>query len=340
VRPEVPRDLETVCLKCLEKDPGRRYAGASELADDLGRFLEGRPVAALPLGTRERLARLAGRDGYQVLGEVGRGPRSTVYHALSGPLKQPVALKVFATGVCTRQEWEARLRRGAEVWAALAHPQVVPVHGAGWWDGAAYLAVEYVPQGSLATKLAGQGYPVRQALRLVEQLAEIVNYLHRQGVVHGNLKPSNVLLAADGIARVVDFRPTGGLFQAPLPADGPDPAGLGYLDPELVENPGAEPRPYTDVYGLGLILYELLTGRPAFAGATAREALEQVRAQEPIPPSQLNAEVPLVVEAVCLRCLRKDPWRRYRRAYDLLKRVRYLRDNPEGPAVPGAWQPR
>jgi serine/threonine protein kinase len=341
---DVPCDLETICLKCLEKEPGRRYASAGELADDLGRFLEGKPVAAVPLGELERLARLARRDGYQIVGEIGRGPRSIVYHALFEPLRQPVALKVFSTGTSTREEWEARLQRGAELWAALAHPHIVPVHRAGWWDGAAYLAVEYVPHGSLADKRAGQTPKGREgvgaALRLVEQLAEIVRYLHRQGVVHGNLKLSNVLLAADGIPRVVDFRLTGGLFQSPLPTDGPGLTGLGYLAPELISDPSAEPRPYTDIYGLGVILYELLTGRPPFAGATARETLEQVRTQDPIPPSRLNAGVTPHLEAFCLRCLRKDPWRRYYRAYDLLKRLRYFQDNPGDRATPDERWPK
>jgi serine/threonine protein kinase len=325
---DVPRDLETICLKCLEKEPGKRYASAGELADDLARFLEGTPIAAVPLDARERLARLAARDGYQIITEIGRGPRSTVYRALYGPLQQPVALKVFNAGTCNREEWEARLRRGTELWAALAHPQVVLVQRAGWWDGSPYLVVEHVPQGSLAARL-GRPASVREAIGLVEQLAEIVRYLHRQGVVHGNLKPSNVLLAADGIPRVVDLRPPGGLFQGPLPVGEASSAGVGYLAPELVEDPDAEPGPYTDIYGLGMILYELLTGRTPFAGPTARETLEQVCSQDPVPPSQLNSVVPPHLEAFCLRCLRKNPWQRYARAYDLVKRLRHLQDNPE-----------
>jgi serine/threonine protein kinase len=338
--PGVPADLETVCLKCLEKEPARRYASAQALADDLNRFLEGKPVAAVPLGATERLARLASADGYQLAGEIGRGPGSTVYRARAGALPQPVALKVFRAGLGARAEWEARLRQGAEAWAALAHPQIVPVQRAGWWDGAGYLAMEYVPHGSLAARLAGQPYPVREALRLVEQLAEIVRYLHRQGVVHGNLKPSNVLFAADGIPRVSDFRPAGGLFQGALRVDGPEPAGLGYVAPELVRDPAAEARPYTDLYGLGLILYELLTGRPPFAAATAAETLAQVAARDPVPPSRLGAAVTPQLEAVCLRCLRKDPWHRYARAHDLIKRLQYFQDHPAAPGEPGKQRPR
>jgi serine/threonine protein kinase len=339
LQPDVPPDLETVCLKCLEKEPGRRYASARELADELGRFLEGQPVAAVPLSAMERLARLAGRDGYQIVGEVGRGPRSVVYHARYDPLKQPVALKVFAAGTCTQEEWEARLRRGADLWTALAHPQVVSVHRAGWWDGAPYLALEYIPQGSLSAKLLGHPYPVREAVRLVEQLAEIVVYLHRQGVVHGNLKPSNVLLAADGIPRVADFLPTSGLFLGPLPADDRAPTGLAYLAPELVRDPGAEPRPNTDIYGLGTILYELLTGKPLFEAVTAREMLEEVRYRDPVPPSSFNPEVTPHLEKFCLRSLRKNPWRRYSRAYDLMMGLRRFLDSSEEQDVPGRRKP-
>lgn len=329
LQPEVPRDLEAICLKCLEKEVGQRYASAGELADDLDRFLNNRPVAAAPLGERERLNRLAKRDGYQIVAVIGDGPRSTVYHALEGPLKQPVALKVYREGVCTREEWDDWLRRAADLWASLAHPHIVPVRRVGWWDSAPWLTQDYVANGSLAGNLAGKRYPIRQALRLLEQLAEIVSYLHRQGAIHGNLKPANVLLAADDIPRVVDVHPPGSLLQHPRLTDDADPSGLGYTAPELLQNPGAEPRPYTDIYGLGTILYQLLTGRPPFAASTVREVTEQACFHDPVPPSRFNSKVTPQLEACCLRCLRKDPWRRYHRAYDLLRRLRSLQEEPE-----------
>jgi serine/threonine protein kinase len=251
-----------------------------------------------------------------------------------------VALKVFPETLCSRSEWENRLQQGADLWASLAHPQIVPVHRAGWLDGSPYLAYEFVPQGGLAAKLGGPLFPLRQAVRLVEQLAEIVGYLHRQGAVHGNLKPSNVLLAADGIPRIADFRLTGGLFQGPLPAADEEPAGIAYLTPEFVRDRSAEPRPYTDIYGLGLILYELLTGRPAIVGSTAEDALEHVCSVEPLPPSQFNSEVTPHLESLCLRCLRKNPWRRFVRAFDVATRLRQFLDNPEGSLVPGQRQRR
>ena len=328
-RPDVPADLETVCLKCLEKDPARRYASADALADDLGRFLDGGPVAAVPPSPLERLARAVGRDGYAVVGEVGRGPRGTVYRAESLSTRQPAAVKVFPAGTWARGEWDDRLRRAAGLWAAVVHPQVVPVTRVGWWDGAPGVVTEYAPLGSLAGRLAGRPLPVREGVGLVVRLAEVVGYLHRQGVVHGNLKPANVLFAAGDTPQLADFRLTGGLFQGPLPPPDGDPGGVGYLPPECPRDPAAEPRPFTDVYGLGVILYEVLTGRPAFDGATAGEVLGRVAAADPVPPSGLNPAVPPELDTACLKCLRKDPWRRYTRVYDLAARLREaLGDRP------------
>jgi serine/threonine protein kinase len=326
LRAEVPRDLETICLQCLEKAPARRYASAAALAEDLGRFLAAAPVAAMPLGPRERLARLAGREDYQIVAEIGRGPRSVVFQAVVGPLRQPVALKVFREGLCDREVWEERVRRGAAFWPLLAHPHIVPVQRAGWWDGTPYVVEEYVPNGSLASRLNDRPQPLRQALSLVAQVAEVVSYLHRQGVVHGNLKPSNVLLAADDIPRLVDFRQTAGLALGPLLAEDPAPAGLAFLAPELARDPNAEPRFFTDIYGLGALLYVTLTGRPPFAAATVRETLEQIRTSDPEPPSRFNPLVTPPLEAFCLHCLVKNSWKRFDRVYGVLTRLRYFHD--------------
>ncbi len=334
--PTVPRELETICLKCLEKEPDRRYASALELADDLGRFLDAKPVVATPLSETERLARLAARDGYEITGIIGRGPRSTVYHALQGAAKQPVAVKVFALGSCSQEAWNARLRHSAEVWTTLAHPNIVPVQRSGWWDGAPFLVMEYAPHGSLAAKIADKPIPLPQALDLMSQLAETVSYLHRQGVIHGNLKPSNVLLAADDIPRVADFRAAGGLFLGSRPADAVASLGFGYLTPETTLNPACEPRFYTDVYGLGLILYELLAGQPLFSGDNAEATLEQVRSQSPAPLASINNKVTPQIEATCFRCLQKNPWMRYARAYDLYMRLQYLRKKLTDGAAPEA----
>jgi serine/threonine protein kinase len=321
----IPRDLETICLKCLEKRPDQRYRSAADLAGDLGQFLAGAPVSAVAIDERERLNRIAARDGYTILGEIGRGPQSKVYRATHGPMNQPVAVKVFHAGTCTREAWDARMQRGAEVRAGLAHPQYVNVRAAGWWDDRPFVVTDYLPQGPLAVRPDGKLMPIAQALYLVEQMGEVIVYLHRQGVIHGNLKPSNVLLAGDGIPRIVDPHVTSGLF---LNSSCNDPA-LAYLAPELFADPDAEPRQNTDVYGLGLILYELLTGQPAFSGTDLDEIREQVLSREPVPPTQWNAKVHPVLESVCLRCLRKNPWKRFSRAYDVVKRLRHFQTDPD-----------
>jgi serine/threonine protein kinase len=334
LHPDVPSDLETVCLKCLEKEPGRRYTSAAELGEDLGRFLDGRPVNAVPLEAHERLARRAARDGYKIVGEIGRGPRSTVYRALDEPLKRLVALKVFETGICTHEEWEARLGRSAVQWAALVHPQIVSFRRPAWWDDAPCLEMEFVPQGSLATKLTGAPSPLVPSVRLVAQLTEIVCYIHRQGVVHGNLKPSNILLAADGIPRVADFHDTGGLFFSPRAVGNLACSNLAYLAPELVCDPGMELRPNMDIFSLGAILYELLTGRAPIAEDTGRSPDEKDHSRDLLAPSRANPEVTPYLEKICLRCLRQNPWQRYSRAYNLLTSLHSFLEDSEGWSAP------
>lgn len=329
----VPQDIETICLKCLEKDPLERYGSAADLAGDLDRFLAGKGIVAQPLPREERIRRLALRDDIRLVSEIGRGPGSVVYRALFGPLQQTVAVKVFDQA--TRDDdWEPRFRGAADSWSVLSHPQVIVPQRSGTWDGSRYLVLDHVPLGSLAAS-AGTRRPIRQVLEILHQLTEIVSYLHRQGVIHGNLKATNVLVAAGGIPRLTDFHPTGTL-EAGLPDlhDGLDPAAVGTLAPERLSAPRAELRIGTDLYGLGVVLYELLAGRPPFLATSARETAEQVLTVDPQPPSVFNRDVPPGLDWVCLRCLVKSPARRFARAYELQTRLQRVRDNLDSAAPP------
>jgi len=304
---DVPSDLDTICLKCLEKPPERRFARADELAQELTRFLEGRPLTSKPIGDDERLARSAEADGYVLVGEIGRGPHAVVYRATSGPFHQPLAVKVFQPmDAAARSRWQEWFDWSSAHWTAVTHPQMLLPMRRGWWGDRPYVVMDYVPQGSCATQFAGRPQPLEQALRLVAQLTEIVCYLHRQGFAHGNLKPSNVLLAADGIPRLVDLR---------LPVDLVAREDHDFIAPELADDPAREPRPPSDVYGLAAILYAALTGTPP--------------TNDPAPPSTIEATIPPEVDHLCMRCLQRNPWHRYSRAYDMLARLRQMLQEAE-----------
>ena len=299
VNPAVPAALEAVCLRCLEKEPDRRYPRADAVAADLDRALAGEPTAAAPLTPGERRGRVAAADGFTLHGEVGRGPHAVVYRA-AGAVGPALAVKVFEPGAAPRGRWQEWLDGPVARWAAVAHPHVLAPVRWGWWGDAPYVAREFLPLGSVAAQTGGAPQPVAAALRLVVRLAEVVGYLHRQGLVHANLKPSNVLLAADDIPRLADPRPPGALVTG---------GEAGYVAPELTADPATEPRPHADVYGLAALLYGLLTGRPP----------------DPcVPPSAVQPGVPVEVDRVCTRALHPNPWHRPTRAYDLLRRLRPL----------------
>jgi WD40 repeat protein len=261
--------------------------------------------------------------GYEILGELGRGGMGVVYRARQLLLKRPCALKMILAGPHAGTEANVRFLAEAEAAARLRHPHVVQVYGIGAVDGLAYLELEYIEGGSLAARLEGRPWPARQAARLVEPLARAMTEAHRLGVVHRDLKPSNVLLAADGTPKVADF----GLAKA-LDADGGltrSHAILGspsYMAPEQAEGKARMVGPAADVYALGAILYELLTGRPPFRGATALETLEQVKSAEPVPLSRLVPVTPRDAETIALKCPRKDPGRRYASAAALAEDLR------------------
>jgi serine/threonine-protein kinase len=268
--------------------------------------------------------------GYEVLRELGRGGMGVVYLARQVGLRRLVALKMILAGGHAGEAARARFRTEAEAVARLQDPHIVTVHEVGEHQGLPYLCLEYVEGGSLARRLDGTPLPARPAAQLVEALARAADYAHRRGVVHRDLKPANVLLAADGTPKITDF----GLAKLLDEADGPTGTGdvMGtpsYMAPEQTGQHGHPVGPATDVYALGAILYELLTGRPPFKGATALDTVFQVAHQEPVPPRRLQPGVPRDLETVCLKCLAKEPAKRYASAGGLADDLdRFLQDRP------------
>jgi serine/threonine-protein kinase len=225
--------------------------------------------------------------------------------------------------------------------AGLRHPNIVQVYDVGDVDGRPYFTMELVEGSSLAERIAGVPQPAGEAARLLTQMADAVHAAHQAGVVHRDLKPGNVLLGPDGAPKVTDFglahRLDGdhGLTVTGVPIGTPS-----YMAPEQARGDRAAIGPATDVYALGAILYELLTGRPPFKGETATATLQQVVADEPVPPARLNARVPRDLQTICLKCLQKDPGKRYATAADLAADLgRFLRHEPIL-ARPSGWMER
>jgi tetratricopeptide (TPR) repeat protein len=268
--------------------------------------------------------------GYEVLQEVGRGGMGVVYQARHTALKRLVAIKMILVGPHAGAADLARFRAEAEAVARLKHPNIVEIHDIGEAAGRPYFSLEWVEGGSLEKKLAGTPLPPRDAAELLEALARAAHYAHERGIVHRDLKPANVLLTADGRPKITDF----GLAKQLEGDAGKTQSGsvLGtpsYMAPEQAAGDVKTIDARTDVYALGATLYELLTGRPPFKGTSLLDTLEQVRFAEPVPPSRLQMKVPRDLETVCLKCLRKEPPKRYESALALAEDLRrYLNHEP------------
>jgi tetratricopeptide (TPR) repeat protein len=251
-------------------------------------------------------------DGYEVLSELGRGGNGVVYRARRIGLKRLTALKVLRGGPAADPREAARLRGEAMALARIGHPNIIQIYEVGETGGRPFLALEFAPCGSLEARLRDGPQPAREAAALLETLARAIHAAHRAGVVHRDLKPANVLFAEDGTPKIADF----GLAKRLNADDAQTCSGdiLGtpnYMAPEQARGRSAAAGPAADVYALGAILYELLTGRPPFDGETVWDTLEQVIGWDPPPPRQLAPKVPRDLETICLKCLHKDPLRRY-----------------------------
>jgi serine/threonine-protein kinase len=278
----------------------------------------GQPVAAPVLLTEVGQQRVA---GYELFAVLGRGGMGVVYQARHLALDRVVALKMILAGAHADPEELKRFRREAEAAARLQHPGIVQVFEVGEHQGLPFIALEYCAGGSLSRKLAGMPLPPREAAHLGEAVAHALDAAHQKQIVHRDLKPHNVLLTESGAPKIADFGLARKLDSGSAGTRTGAVVGTpSYMPPEQArgEHVGAA----ADVYALGAVLYELLTGRPPFLGPDAMATLAQVLYQEPLPPRRLQPAVPRDLETICLCCLRKEPARRYSSAAALAEDLR------------------
>jgi serine/threonine protein kinase len=350
------------------------------------------PVQAAPRDTTPALpheAALPQIQGYEILGELGRGGMGIVYQARQLALNRVVALKVIVLDPLAEPQQSERFRIEAEATARLQHPNIVQIYEVGEQDGRPYLTLEFVDGGSLDKYLDGKPQPPRQAAALLATLARAMAYAHQRGIIHRDLKPANVLLqglTTEAQRHREDRRENES--KAVGPPEGPSPSDVGsaalssssslclcasvvnflpkitdfglakqldsglaqtqtgviigtpsYMAPEQAAGEVRNIRPHTDVYALGAILYEVLTGRPPFLGTSPLETLLQVRSQEPVWPGRLQPGLPADLQTICLKCLEKDPARRYDTADALADDLqRFLDGQPIRARPVGRWE--
>ena len=298
-----------------------------------------------PTWTAARFPRV---PGYEFLGELGRGGMGVVYQARQKNLNRLVAIKTILTGEQAGTRERARFYAEAEAVARLQHPNIVQIYDIGECDGAPYFSMEFVEGASLHRRLQGQPLDAATAALLIETIALAIDYAHQRGIVHRDLKPANILMAGaadtslrDCTPKLTDFGLARQLKEdVRLTQTGVVLGTPCYMAPEQVEDPTAEIHPTVDVYGLGALLYELLTGRPPFSASTNFETMRQVVTEPPTKPSALQPSVPKALERICLKCLEKRAADRYPSAQALAddlalflerdQRVTLVTDRPSG----------
>lgn len=337
---------ETLCADCPELLPALRERLDARAARDTRPLTEsfhpGSQLNTPKLSDREVSASgpFGTIPGYEILRELGRGGMGVVYLARQAGVGRLVAVKMLLSGAHAAPVERARFEAEVAAIGRLQHPNLVQVFEVNEHDGRAYFSMEYLNGGSLDDLISGRPRPPKPAAELVRTLARAMHAAHQQGIVHRDLKPANVLLTADNVPKIGDF----GLAKRLDVADGPTLTRhvLGtpsYMAPEQARGQSKKVDARTDVYALGTILYELLTGRPPFVGDSIMGLLVQVTDDDPLAPRRLSKSVPPDLETICLKCLQKDPEHRYATAAALADDLdRFLADEPVLARQTGQWR--
>jgi serine/threonine protein kinase/tetratricopeptide (TPR) repeat protein len=313
IAPDAP---EGGCPGCLLESGLNLLADASVAGVDDPSHVDKASRAAT---RNERLAKMLGELGdYELLEEVGRGGQGVVFRARQKSLNRTVALKVISLGQWASQAHLKRFRREAEAAASLDHPSIVPIYEVGEREGSCYFSMKFVEGGQLDEVVRREPMSIRHAAELIAKVARTVHYAHEHGILHRDIKPGNILLDQKGEPHLTDFGlarlvETESTVTRTLEVLGTP----SYMAPEQAIGNNADLTSATDVYGLGAVLYQLLTRHPPFAGGTTYETIRLLLDTEPRPPRLLNPKVDRDLSTICLMCLEKDPQRRYSSALAL-----------------------
>jgi TolB-like protein/Tfp pilus assembly protein PilF len=267
---------------------------------------------------------------YELLEQIGRGGQGVVFRARQKSLNRTVALKVISLGQWASKTHLKRFRLEAEAAARLEHPGIVPIHDVGERDGQCYFSMKFVEGGQLDEVVKQTPMSIRQAVELITKVACTVHYAHEHGILHRDIKPGNILLDQKGEPHLTDFGLARLVESESSVTQTLDVLGTpSYMAPEQAVGNNAAVSSATDVYGLGAVLYQLLTGHPPFAGGTTYETIKLLEDTEPRPPRLLNPKVDRDLSTICLKCLEKDPKRRYSSALALAEDLeRWLKHEP------------
>ena len=267
---------------------------------------------------------------YELLEEIGRGGQGVVFRARQKSLNRTVALKVISLGQWASKAHLKRFRLEAEAAASLEHPGIVPIHEVGERDGSCYFSMKFVEGGQLDEVVRREPMSIRRAVELIAKVARTVHYAHEHGILHRDIKPGNILLDAKGEPHLTDFGLARLVESESTVTRTLEVLGTpSYMAPEQAVGNNAAVSSATDVYGLGAVLYQLLTGQPPFAGGTTYETIKLLLDTEPRQPRLLNPKIDRDLSTICLKCLEKDPKRRYSSALALAEDLeRWLKHEP------------